>query len=362
MASKTIYKNSSSTFYTIYVTCSVDNSYSSTQAKVTWSSYITFGNWYQWGVRLKTYVNGSQVGNTAQACTYSGQTVCSSSGTVYITKTASAQTISFSATSSSETVSGYGGVGSSYTGTASGTFSVSAGKQAPAAATSCTLTESTKDTTATFSWTASGTTLKPIENQEWCYQKDGGSWVYAKTGNGTTRSVTFSLEKNAQYRCAIQMENSVGGSSWVYSGYIYTTPNAPTSVVGMNNGTYVNLTATNAGATWYDSNVWQVSLDGGTSYSTISGQTSPTLKYTLDTSSTDKNVLEPRFRCAIKNTEEDQSSWTYCIPTKQVSVYVWCPEGSTIKGIYVNDGIITDAAATTSVLSAATLGTMQLGE
>lgn len=337
MASKVIYKNSSSTFYTIYVTCTVDNSYSTTQAKVSWESYIKFGNWYQWGVRLKTTVNGTQVGNTAQACTSTGQTVCSSSGTVYITKTASAQTISFSATSSSETVSGYGGVGSSYTGTASGTFTVNAGKQAPAAATSCSLTESTKDTTATFTWTASGTTLKPIENQEWAYQKDGGAWTYTKTGNSTTRSATFSLATNAQYRAAVQMENSVGGSDWAYSGYIYTTPAAP-SVSGVNNGETVKLTAVNSVAPWYSSNVWEVSLDGGSSYSTISGQTGATLTYTIDKTSTNLNVLKPRFRCAIKNTEGDQSSWTVCIPSERVTVYAWVPEGSTLKGIYVNNG------------------------
>ena len=337
MASKTIMKNTSSTFYTIYVTCTVDNDYSTTQAKLSWSSYITFGNWYQWGVRLKTYVNGSEVGNKAQACTSTGQTVCSSSGTVYITKTASSQSISFSATSSSETVSGYGGVGSSYTGTASGTVTVAAGKQAPDAATSCTLTESTKDTTATFTWVASGTTLKPIENQEWAYQKDGGDWTYAKTGNGTTRSATFNLETNAQYRAAIQMENSVGGSSWTYSDYIYTTPPAP-NVTGLNTGEYVYLTADCSSTKWYNSHVWQVSLNGGSSWSAVDG-TGPTLKYTVDTSSTSQNVLRPQFRCAVKNTEGDQSAWTTCIPTYKIKAYLSVPSGSTCQGIYINDGM-----------------------
>ena len=337
MASKVIYKNTSSTFYTIYVTCTVDNSYSTTQAKVSWESYIKFGNWYQWGVRLKTYVNGSEVANVTGYTTSSNQTTCSKSGTVYINKTASSQTISFSATSSSETVSGYGGVGSSYTGTASGTFTVDAGKQAPAAVTACSLTESTKDTTATFTWTASGTTLKPIESQYWCYQKDGGSWNYTTISNGTTRSTSFSLATNAQYRCAIRMQNSVGNSSWVYSDYIYTTPAAP-SVTGVNNGEVVRLTAVNSAAKWPSSNVWQVSLDGGSSYSTISGQTGETLTYTIDKTSTNLNVLKPRFRCAIKNTEGDQSSWTVCVPSERVTIYAWVPAGSTLKGIYVNNG------------------------
>lgn len=127
MASKIVYMNGGkSPFYTIYVTCSVDNNYSDTQAKVSWESYVTFGNWFQWGVRLKTYINGETVGNKAQACTYEGQTICKDSGTVYITKKTSSQTINFSATTSSETVDGYGGVGSNNTGTVSGTFSTNA--------------------------------------------------------------------------------------------------------------------------------------------------------------------------------------------------------------------------------------------
>ena len=321
MASKTITR-SSSTFYTIYVTCTVNNDYSATQASVAWSSYITFGNWYQWGVRLKTYVNGVEVGNKAQACTSSGQTICSSSGTAYIDKTSSAQTINFSATSSSETVSGYGGVGSSYTGTASGTFTVNAGGPAPV--TSCTLTESTKDSKATFSWVASGT----ITNQEWAYQKNGEEWVWAKTGNGTTRSVTFNLEKNSQYRAYIQMENGTSGSPIVYSNFIYTTPEAPI-VTAVNTGSQVIAVAKNHVAPYYASNVWQVSTNGGSSYSALS-ETGPVLTYTVSSSAT-----KPIFRCAIKNIEGDQSAWTNCTPVKKSEVFLNVPSGS-LQGIYIN--------------------------
>ena len=246
----------------------------------------------------------------------------------------SGQTVSLSMTANYT-----GGSGTYYESSVSNSYTVPQLKQAPAAATSCTLTESTANTTGTFSWVASGTTSAPIENQEWCYQVDGGEWVYAKTGNGTTRSVTLSLTTNAQYRCAIQMENSVGQSSWVYSNYIYTKPSKPSSLVGMNTGEYVNLTVTNT-ARWHSTNKWQVSLDGGSTYSNVSG-TGTTLKYTIDTTSTNTNVLEPKFRCASLNAEGDQSDWIYCTPVKRISVYVWCPEGKTISGIYINDGAVT---------------------
>lgn len=232
-----------------------------------------------------------------------------------------------------------GGSGTYYESSVSKSYTVPQLKQAPAAATSCTLTE-TSATVGTVVWVAAGTTSAPIENQEWAYQKDDGDWIYAKTGNGTARSVTFTIEGNARYKASIQMENSVGQSSWLDSNYIYTKPAAPT-VVGMNTGDYVNLTATNSAATWYSSNVWQVSLDGGSSYSTVTGETGATLKYTINKSSTNENVLKPRFRCAIKNPEGDQSDWTQCIPTNRVTIYAWVPEGQTLKGFYINDGMAT---------------------
>lgn len=230
-----------------------------------------------------------------------------------------------------------GGSGTYYESTVSKSYTVPQLKQAPAAATSCTLTESTKDAVGTISWVASGTASAPIENQEWCYQKDGGDWIYTKTGNGTARSATFTLEKNAQYRAAIQMENSVGGSDWVYSNYIYTTPVAP-SVVGLNNGEQVKLTATNSAAKWYSSNVWQVSLDGGNTYSIISGENSETLTYVIDKTSINQNILKPKFKCAIKNIEGDQSEWTVCTPTSIINIYAYVPDGQTLKGLYINDG------------------------
>ena len=322
------------------------NAYVSSETNTTATIYyeykVQMKSAAQYGVYIYVYVNGSQKAYKTgyiSSSSSSWKDVISSSGSTTITKTASSQSIPVKISVGGTTVSGYGAAYGS--GSTSVNVTVAAGKQAPAAATACTLTESTKDTTATFSWTASGTTLQPIESQYWCYKKDNGSWNYTTISNGTTRSATFSLTTNARYQAAVRMQNSVGNSSWIYSDYIYTKPAAPSAVVGMNTGTYVNLTATNASATWYASNVWQVSLDGGSTYSTISGQTGATLKYTIDTSSTDTNVLEPRFRCAIKNTEGDQSDWTYCIPTKQISVYVWCPEGETISGIYINDGAVT---------------------
>lgn len=293
----------------------------------------------QYGVYIYVYVNGSQKAYKTGYITSSSSSwvdVISSSGSTSITKTSSSQSIPVKISVGGTTVSGYGAAYGS--GSTSVSVTVAAGKQAPATPTAATLTESTKDTTATFSWTASSTTLAPIESQQWCYQKNGGSWTYTTLSNASTRSVTLSLATNAQYRCAIRTYNSIGYSSWKYSDYIYTTPAAPSAVTGLNTGTVVNLAATNSSAPYYASNVWQVSLDGGSTYSTISGATTASITYTIDTTSTNTNVLHPKFRCAIKNTEGDQSAWVTCTPTDQVMVYVYVPTGKTIKGIYINDG------------------------
>lgn len=111
-------------FYTISVTASI-TSETATQATISWSSKIVFnsdGGWKKWGVRLKTYVGGTEVKSIAGACTSVGQTVCSSSGTATVNKSITTSSIAIKATSSSETVNGYGGVGSSYVGSASGSL------------------------------------------------------------------------------------------------------------------------------------------------------------------------------------------------------------------------------------------------
>ena len=110
MASSTLTKNGV-TFYTVNVSGSVSSSTGDT-ATISWSSNVKFGDWYWYGVGLKTYVAGSQVKDITGYTSASYGTCCSSSGTKTISKTHSAQTITISASSYSTTVSGYGGVGS----------------------------------------------------------------------------------------------------------------------------------------------------------------------------------------------------------------------------------------------------------
>lgn len=77
------------------------------------SGSFTFGDWYYYGVRVTCYINGSQVATATGYTTSSYQTCASCNGTLDITRTDVDQTIKWEVKSSSETVSGYGGIGES---------------------------------------------------------------------------------------------------------------------------------------------------------------------------------------------------------------------------------------------------------
>lgn len=103
------YRNGT-TFYAI-------NLWSSTQelngntTRINWGANVQFGDWYYWGVRLHVAVDGVEVGSWAGACTYSGQVVINVSGSRDIGRGHGGRGVTVSAWTTSETVSGYGGVG-----------------------------------------------------------------------------------------------------------------------------------------------------------------------------------------------------------------------------------------------------------
>lgn len=103
------YRNGT-TFYAI-------NLWSSTQeldgntTRINWGANVQFGDWYYWGVRLHVAVDGVEVGSWTGACTSSWQTVINVSGSRDIGRGHSGRGVTVSAWTTSETVSGYGGVG-----------------------------------------------------------------------------------------------------------------------------------------------------------------------------------------------------------------------------------------------------------
>lgn len=203
-------------FYTISVTASISSQTAAT-AKVSWSSKIVFGgDWYQWGVRLKTYINGEEVKSIAGACTSVGQTVCSASGTYSVSKTDTQTSIAIKAVSSSETVNGYGGVGSSYVGTASGNLTCKApntytykiaynanGGSGTMATSTFKYGTSTKTTANAFTrtgYTFTGWRAHRQYDDKWAYSSDGvstsGGW-YVKDGQPSGWSYILYKNQNS---------------------------------------------------------------------------------------------------------------------------------------------------------------------
>lgn len=322
-ASKTITK-SNVTFYTISVTVNI-SSQTDTQATLSWSSSVTFGEWYHYGVRLKTTVNGTQVGNKTGYTTSSYKTTCSGSGTINVAKGTSAKTVTFSAATSSETVSGYGGVGS--TGTASGSISIAAGvfEYAPNNPTSCTITKNS-DTSATLTWAFTAGTNRPITKQERALETNGSWGSSTAIANNTTKTADYTITTNSRYRGRVRLGNNTGWSAWVNSGYIYTTPTAPTAY-GIQTERSVSLTAASNGARYFSAYEWAYSADGGTTWTTLTGTTA-NITHTA-------TVDSPKYRVRTKNAGNVLSAWTTITPAKNPLIYVNVPTGSSISNVYV---------------------------
>lgn len=95
-------------------------------------------------------------------------------------------------------------------------------------------------------------------------QTDGGQWVQvAKLGASATNHTWGGASANHQYRVRVRPYNPAGYGAYATSGYVYTTPAAPSSVaVAVPSAGTVEVTVT-AGALWATSHEVEVTSDGG---------------------------------------------------------------------------------------------------
>lgn len=95
-------------------------------------------------------------------------------------------------------------------------------------------------------------------------QTDGGQWVQAaKLGASATNHTWGGASANHQYRVRVRPYNPAGYGAYATSGYVYTTPAAPSSVaVAVPSAGTVEVTVT-AGAPWATSHEVEVTSDGG---------------------------------------------------------------------------------------------------
>lgn len=101
-------------------------------------------------------------------------------------------------------------------------------------------------------------------------QTDGGQWVQvAKLGASATNYTWGGASANHQYRVRVRPYNPAGYGAYATSGYVYTTPAAPSSVaVAVPSAGTVNVTVT-AGALWAASHEVEVTADGGETWSQV---------------------------------------------------------------------------------------------
>lgn len=133
----------------------------------------------------------------------------------------------------------------------------------PAAPTSVTVTRNS-DTSHTVTWTRNPTTAGPYTSQQ-VLRWDNVTGAYAVVANlsGSAASYTdTSTRADRRYRYAVRAVNSGGNGAYGYSGYIKTTPAAPSGASAAKSGANIVLTWSNR-ATAGDGVVVERREDGG---------------------------------------------------------------------------------------------------
>ena len=130
------------------------------------------------------------------------------------------------------------------------------------------------DTSCKVEWAHVATTLRPVNKfyvQRWDIAT--GAWTTRGTVGGTIKTYTDTTAANRMYRYRVKAENSYGGTDYVNSNYVKTTPAAPSNVSLAQNGNNMVLNWKNnhpvrSGYTYVTGIRIQVNKDGG-GYSTL---------------------------------------------------------------------------------------------
>lgn len=267
MAQGIAYRNRS-TFYAINLAVNKVENINSTTARIHWSCNIQFGNWYLWGVRLHVSVDGVEVGSWAGACTYSGQVVINVSGTRDVARTGSARSVRVSAWSTSETVNGYGGVGTTTScyedprisqrtydrPKKPKNFSVS---KASDYSQRLTWQGDYTDMNGAYPWT----NVRVNRNMD-----NGGRQNISVLRWDAVNYTDNSTKPGHKYDYDVQSTNQAGTSDMAGPITVYTTPTAPTRVSAVKKSNSLVEVTLSGHSRWWDSVETQVSSNGGSSW------------------------------------------------------------------------------------------------
>lgn len=234
------------------------NSATSATYKVTVGYYTQYAIQSYANAKLSGSASGSWSGQM-YSTSQSGRSVTVISKTVTVSKGSSSKTLSFSA--QVQVTGGYG----NGTSRASASVTVPAiDYDAPNAPSACSASRVT-DKQSKVTWTNGGTsTTKPRSSTKVERQTDSGKWTQIASVGSSTRNYTDNgISANHRYRYRVRAYGSGGYSDYSTSGYIYTTPKAPSSVSLVKlSDTQVQVSISGTAA-WADGYELQRSVDSG---------------------------------------------------------------------------------------------------
>ena len=101
-----------------------------------------------------------------------------------------------------------------------------------------------------------------------------GAWGGRKTVTGSSKTISVTgLSPNQRVQIRGRSKNPTGESAWVYSGYIYTTPNGPTGATVTRQKGQNKLTITATPALWASATTIRRSLDDGKTWTSVGSLT-----------------------------------------------------------------------------------------
>lgn len=124
------------------------------------------------------------------------------------------------------------------------------------------------DAQATVTW-ANGSTsnARPRSSTKVERQTDGGNWEQvASVGASATNYTDNSISENHRYAYRVRAQGAGGYSGYATSGYIYTTPAAPSSVLAEKTGAQSVRLSIEGAAPWATSYDVERSTDGGSQW------------------------------------------------------------------------------------------------
>lgn len=235
---------------------------SETSTSITYTVRVKYYTQYA----INTYANASLSGGVTGSWSgsmysgsQSGRTVTVITKTDTVSKGGSSKTVSY--TAKVQTTGGFA------PGTSTATLSVTVPAidyDAPNAPSACSASRVT-DSQAKVTWTNGGTsTTRPRSSTKVERQTDSGSWTQIASVGSSTRNYTDNgISANRRYRYRVRAYGSGGYSGYSTSGYIYTTPKAPSAVsLVKTSDTQVKISISGAAA-WADGYELQRSVDSG---------------------------------------------------------------------------------------------------